>query len=412
MDFVMKKIKYFIILLVFSFFFLSKIVYATPTINTIKNLGGTGNEQYRCVITVDNGYVTIGQSDSINGDLDNLNKGTFDGIIAKYDFNYTKLWNKNFGGSEEDYFRGVSKSPSGSVAVGYSKSTDGDLTGLNKGSWDAIIVNYDSEGNVIWNKNFGSTNNDYFYGITNNNNEYTAVGSIENAEGINTATVVHYDNNGNQLWDRKFGGSNNDYFYSITNNLGNYTVAGSSSSTDGNLEGKNKGNADAILAKYDNSGNLLWNINIGGSSSETLYSIIHANYSYTSVGFSTSRDKDLQGLNKGRQDAIIIGFKEDFQSTVSYSTTEPTKEPVTVTIQTTEPIETPIGWTRVNDTTFTKEYTQNLTEEVVLRTYSGEEYTVTISITNIETDYLVLLCSIIFIFVIIICLYIYCHCVC
>lgn len=533
----MKKIKYSIILLVFSFLFLSKIVYAAevgPTITTIKNLGGTGNDQYRCVTTSNNGYVAIGQSDSIDGDLEGLNKGSFDGIIANYDFNYTKLWNKNFGGSKEDYFRGVTKSSNGSIAVGYSNSTDGDLTGLNKGSWDAIIVSYDSEGNVIWNKNFGGlytdyfwaidttsegyivvgqsssndqdltglnkgnfdaiivkydfegnviwnknfggsnierfynviavedgyiavgnsasndqdlsdmnhgmqdaiivkydfegnvvwnknfggSNNDYFYGITNTNNGYTAVGSIANTEEINTATIVHYDSNGNQIWNEEFGGSNNDYFYSITNNLGNDTVAGSSSSNDGNLEGKNKGNADAILAQYDNLGNLLWNINIGGSSSETLYSIIHANSSYTSVGFSASRDQDLQGLNKGRQDAILIGFKEPFRANVTYSTTEPTTEPVTATIKTTEPIETPIGWTRIDDTTFTKEYTQNKTEDVVLKTYSGEEYTVTVSITNIQTDsyllatFLFVLWTLIIILVILISLYFCYHCVC
>lgn len=89
----MKKIKYSIILIVFCLCFLSKIVYATetvPTINTIKNLGGSGNEQYRCVTAVEDGYVTIGQSDSIDDDLEDLNKGTFDGIIAKYDFNYIK----------------------------------------------------------------------------------------------------------------------------------------------------------------------------------------------------------------------------------------------------------------------------------------------------------------------------------
>lgn len=501
----MKKIKYLITLLVFSFFILTKTVYATQTsltINSIKNFGGTGNDQFRCVVAVNDGYVAIGQSDSIDGDLDGLNKGTFDGIIAKYDFAYTKLWNKNFGGSGEDYFRGVTDSTNGSIAVGYSNSQDGDLTGLNKGSWDAIIVSYDSqgnvlwnknfggsytdyfwdidttadgyivvgqssstnqdlaglnkgnfdaiivkydlegnviwnknfggnnidrfynvvavedgyvaignsasndqdvsrmnygmqdgiivkydlEGNVVWNKNYGSTNNDYFYGITNNNGEYVAVGSIANTEEINTATIVQYDNEGNELWNKEFGGSNNDYFYSITNNRGIYTVAGSSSSTDGNLEGKNKGSADAILAQYNNLGELIANINVGGSNSETLYSIIYANYSYTSVGFSTSRDQDLEGLNKGRQDAIIIGFKENLKANVTYSTTEPTKGPVTATITTTKPIETPEGWTKINDTTFTKEYAKNTIEEVVLRTYEEEELTVTISITNIEKN--------------------------
>ena len=59
------------------------------------------------------------------------------------------LWKKNYGGSGTDYFYSVIQSYHGYVAFGYSNSTNGDLTGLNKGGSDAIIMKIDYDGNIL-----------------------------------------------------------------------------------------------------------------------------------------------------------------------------------------------------------------------------------------------------------------------
>lgn len=66
----MKKIPK-VILIFFSSFFILFIhpvqAVSTPTIDTIKNYGGTGNDQYRSVFLVENEFVAVGQSDSNDG---------------------------------------------------------------------------------------------------------------------------------------------------------------------------------------------------------------------------------------------------------------------------------------------------------------------------------------------------------
>ena len=64
-----------------------------------------------------------------------------------------KLEVQDFGTSGSDFGRGVAALPTGvgAVVVG---STDGSLNGVNKGTNDAFIRNYD--GGVVWAKQFGT----------------------------------------------------------------------------------------------------------------------------------------------------------------------------------------------------------------------------------------------------------------
>jgi len=72
--------------------------------------------------------------------------------------------------------------------------------------------------------------------------------------------------------------------------------------------------------------------------------------------------------------------------TVKYSSTTSTIGTVTATLVTSEPIATPAGWTKVNDTTFTKVYNANATETLTITDLAGNINTVAISIANITTE--------------------------
>ena len=71
----------------------------------------------------------------------------------------------------------------------------------------------------------------------------------------------------------------------------------------------------------------------------------------------------------------------------SYSTQDPTNQPVTVTINTDKPlVSEPAGWTKGDDAyTYTRVYTINTEEDVTIVDKVGNEGTVHISITNIDT---------------------------
>ena len=72
---------------------------------------------------------------------------------------------------------------------------------------------------------------------------------------------------------------------------------------------------------------------------------------------------------------------------VGYSTKNPTRENVTVTITANEEIQAVQGWTLSSDKkTLTKEYTENTTETITIKDLAGNETQVNIEISNIDKN--------------------------
>ncbi|MDD2435237.1 MAG: hypothetical protein PHO63_03180 [Bacilli bacterium] len=292
-----------------------------PKIIINRNLGGTNAEYYNGVDSLSSGYIAVGTSFSTNGDLTGItNRGVNDAIIVKHDLNGNIVWVKNYGGSGADVFNSVAAVSDGFIVVGESASTTGDLVGLNKGGVDAIIVKYDTSGNVVWKKNYGGSGNENFKHVVVVGDGYVVVGGSNSTDsdlvgfnkGLNDAIIVKYDTSGNVVWKKNFGGTNNEYFNKVVVSSDGYAAVGTSQSTDGNLgSGINRGGNDGIIAKYDTSGNLEWNRNYGGNGFDSYHGIVANDYGYIAIGEAASTDGDLAGLNKGGVDAIFVGYNLD-----------------------------------------------------------------------------------------------------
>src|SRR6266446_7749818 len=64
-------------------------------------------------------------------------------------------WQRTYGGTGDDEFRGMELTrDNGFIAVGFSESINGDLS-QNHGHSDYWIVRYDSLGNILWQKVYG-----------------------------------------------------------------------------------------------------------------------------------------------------------------------------------------------------------------------------------------------------------------
>ena len=284
-----------------------------------KSWGGNDKDYPKSIIqTQDGGFIVSGFSEST--DIEGLpNKGSEDGIIVKYDKDGNMLWQKSWGGSDDDFFSGIRQTQDdGFIVYGYSDSTD--IEGLpNKGGTDAIIVKYDKDGNLLWQKNWGGNSYDKFSEILQTQDggfivcgysESTDIEGLPN-KGESNAIIVKYDKDGNLLWQKNWDGNGIEAFFDILQTQdGGFIVSGYSRSTD--IEGlPNKGELDAIIVKYDKDGNLLWQKNWGGNGIEGFLDILQTqDGGFIVNGYSWSTD--IVGLpNKGGEDAIIVKYDKD-----------------------------------------------------------------------------------------------------
>ena len=243
----------------------------------IKNFGGSTWQSFISVITVSDGIIVTGIVDTSSfgsGDLEDLTgKGGDDALIVKYDFNGNVIWKNSFGGAHQDVFASVTAVSDGLVVAGrayYTSFGNGDWEGIpSKGTWyDGIVLKYDYSGNLVWKKNFGGINGDFFYGIATVADGVIAVGCTYpvsfgtgdwagvTGKGSVDATAVKFDNSGNVIWKDNFGGNDFDWFNGVfaTSN-GIVAVGWANEPSFGNgdwtgIEGRG-GECAAIIVKYD-----------------------------------------------------------------------------------------------------------------------------------------------------------------
>ena len=120
-----------------------------------------------------------------------------------------------------------------------------------------------------------------------------------------------------------------------------------------------------------------WEI-VPGSSKRNQFQKTYSENTEETVTFTS-----LSGIEADITISVSGIDKQAPEAEVEYSTTEPTYESVLVTIRTNEPIRTPEGWTKVDDATYTKEYTHNVDRNVNIYDLAGNGNDVDIRITNI-----------------------------
>ncbi|MEM4992631.1 hypothetical protein WKH56_08820 [Priestia sp. SB1] len=275
----------------------------------VKNIGGSKQEDFNTVnLTKDGNLILSAESSSINGDLIG-GRGYADMVIAKYDFNGNQLWHKSFGGSKNDYLSSVIETSDGSfVGVGYSESTNGDMTGLNKGVIDATIIKVDSNGNKLWMKSFGGTGSDAFYSILESpDGGYVASGftnSPSNSEvpeinGVSDGIVVKYDPYGNIMWKKAVGGIGGDNIMDgVLTNTGDYLFTGTTYGQDYSLMG-----ADAAVYRIEGDHTPPSEISNLGE--------VH-NYNSVTLNWFNPTDKYFDHVNVYRDGVLVHSVTSNF----------------------------------------------------------------------------------------------------
>jgi hypothetical protein len=185
------------------------------------------------------------------GDLNGTNEGEKDAFVAKYDDAGNLQWTRQFGTSAFEEILGVSADGLGNVYV--TGETLGSLAGLLSGTTDGFVRKYDDAGNELWTRQFGSDGSDDSRGISVDGlgnvfiSGYTSGSFGGPFQGVHDAFVTTYDQDGNHLWTRQFGTSDDDYGHAVSaDGMGNVYFAGE---VHGSLGGPNLGGVDAFVAK-------------------------------------------------------------------------------------------------------------------------------------------------------------------
>ena len=279
-----------------------------------KSLGGSSyDEAYDVQQTSDGGYIVVGASRSSDGDVTG-NHGWLDYWIVKLDSSGNITWEKSFGGSTHDGAYAVQQSAdSGYIVVGYSESVDGNITNPH-GSSDYWVIKLDSSGNMTWQKSFGGSDSELAYSVRQTTDggyivsggSYSTDGDITNNHGGQDFWVIKLDSSGTLTWEKSFGGSGDEGAYSVEQaNDGNYVLGGFASSSDGDVTA-NYGSNDYWIVKIDQSANIIFEKNFGGMSIDEGRSLKQtSDGGYIMIGASASSDGDVTD-NHGSHDYWVL----------------------------------------------------------------------------------------------------------
>lgn len=305
-------------------------IYVVGSTNSSSNIATTGSHQ-----------ATIG--------------GNSDAFMAKFKKNGTLEWATYYGGTGNDYGRGITIDTAGKIYLaGRTQSATGittagsyqDAKAGTAASYDAFIAKFDTAGQREWGTYYGGTGQDgsqhfniaadgfdniYLTGNTQSANGIATQGAFQEVRpGGHDAFLAKFSTSGHLSWATYYGGSAGDYGSSVTADMtGNVYLLGYSGSTGiataNAHQPANAGSDDVFIAKFDSTGSRIWDTYYGGANIDWGYAIQSddsCNIYVVGTTVSTSGISTLQShqpnYGGGSQDGFVV--KLDSAGQVQWAT--------------------------------------------------------------------------------------------
>ena len=169
-----------------------------------KKFGGEQTDiSAKIIFTEENYFLIVGETNSKGA-------GNSDAWIVKLDEQGELLWDKTFGGKENDGAYSIVESKDGGYVIcGYTWSK-------GNGRDDGWVFKIDKNGKVLWDKTFGASGSDRLNNIIKADGEgYVAVGFADREHCALCSEqgyiwVIKISDTGNLIWENKNGGSTYD----------------------------------------------------------------------------------------------------------------------------------------------------------------------------------------------------------
>ena len=198
--------------------------------------------------TTDGGYIIAGGTKSFGIGANNL-------YLIKTNSTGDTLWSKTYSIIVDDFESSIQQTTDGGyIITGYTYTS-----GLY--SEKVYLIKTNSIGDTLWTKTYGGTNYDQGnYVRQTTDGGYIITGSTNSfGSGGEDVYLIKTNSNGDTLWTKTYGGTNNDIGYCIQQTTdGGYIIAGYTQSFN---------SGGVYLIKTNVSGDTLWTKTYSGGSS-------------------------------------------------------------------------------------------------------------------------------------------------
>ncbi|HYV92520.1 MAG TPA: T9SS type A sorting domain-containing protein [Chitinophagales bacterium] len=292
-----------------------------------KTLGGSDDDfLYNIISTADGGCMVAGRTRSpADGNISQAPIGVFDVWAVKLDAAGIIEWEHRYGGDGNNGVSTVLELADGGFLFGGDTDSpvSGDVSEPSYGYNDFWIFRTDALGNILWDKRYGGSDEEGLSEIfqTGDGGFLLAGASLSNISGLKTQNTyvngmsdmwfVKIDSLGNFIWDKQLGSLDNEYGMDmIKTSDDHYLLALSSEAGVGaDKTHPTNGITDFWMLKTDTLLNIIWDISIGGTGHEDDFGNIYENAngeymisgtSYSGTGFWKSED------NNGPENTWIV----------------------------------------------------------------------------------------------------------
>ena len=201
-----------------------------------KAFGGWGVEIRSALQTPDSGFMFTAMNRSFGA-------GEYDAWVVKLDNDGDTEWQKAYGGTQNDYGQFIYMTSDGGYILG------GATLSFGAGGADFWVLKLDEDGDIVWQKAYGGADDDWLRTIRPTlDGGYIAAGQTSSfGAGDYDGWVLKLDGSGNIEWQKTFGGEKPDVFLFALDVSHAYFLAGET-------ESFGAGGPDIWLAKIERDG--------------------------------------------------------------------------------------------------------------------------------------------------------------